>query len=98
MGHDPLFDALLVLAWLWLGMLGWRAWRQGRPAPLQTTPTSAKPLKKRAKAPPPFAGLTHKPLCETCGQTAEPRPPPLSAPPPRLTFLRGRRRTVDTGV
>jgi IS1 family transposase len=96
MGHDLLFDALLMLAWLWRGMLGWCAWRQGRPAPLQTMPTSAKPLKKRAKVPPPFAGLTHKPLCEACEQTAESRPQPLSAPPPRLTFPRGRRRTVDT--
>ena len=26
MGHDPLFDALLMLAWLWLGILVYRVW------------------------------------------------------------------------
>jgi hypothetical protein len=35
MGHDSLFNALLMFAWLWLCMLGWWAWRHGRPAPLQ---------------------------------------------------------------
>src|SRR5262245_8483517 len=34
MGHHSLFDALLMRAWLWLGRLGWGAWRHGRPASL----------------------------------------------------------------
>jgi hypothetical protein len=33
MGHDPLGDALLILACLWLGMLVWWVWRKGRSAP-----------------------------------------------------------------
>jgi IS1 family transposase len=96
MGHDSLFAALLMLAWLWLGMLGWWVWRHGRPAPLQATLTPAKSIKRRAKEPTPFPGLTHKPRCEACEHAVAPRLQPSSAPPPLLTFPRGRRRTVDT--
>jgi IS1 family transposase len=96
MGHDLLFDALLMLAWLWLCMLGWWAWRHGRPAPLQATPTPAKPIKKRAKEPIPFPGLIHKPCCEACEHAVALRLQASSGPPPLLTFPRGRRRTVNT--
>jgi IS1 family transposase/transposase-like protein len=96
MGHHPLFDALLMLAWLWLGLLVWWAWLKGRSVPARTTFLPAKPMRKRAKEPKPFVGLTHKLLCEACEQAAEPQPPTSSSPPPLLTSTRGRRRTIDT--
>ena len=51
MGHDLLFDVLLFLGLLWLSMLVYWAWLQGRPAASQTTPTPARPIKARSKAP-----------------------------------------------
>jgi hypothetical protein len=96
MGHDPLFDVLLFLGWLWLSMLVYWAWLQGRPAASQTTPTPARPIKTRSKAPTPFPGLMHKPLCDACEHAADARPQPPCAPPPLLMCTRGRRRTVDT--
>src|SRR5712691_7945633 len=96
MAHDPLFDALLMLAWLWLTILVWWVWRHRRPAPLQTTPTLAKPIKPRAKEPTPFAGLIHKPRCEACVHAVDLRLQPPCAPSPLLTFTRGRRHMVHT--
>src|SRR5262245_42692216 len=55
-----------------------------------------KPRRKCSKEPQPFTGLLHKPLCEACAQGAEARrKAPGGAPPPVVTFTRGRRRTVD---
>jgi IS1 family transposase len=96
MGHDQLFDDLLLLGALWLCMLLYWAWRQVRPAPCQTTPTPATPIKTRSKALKPFPGLTYKPPCEACAHATETRQQVPSAPPPRLTFTRGRRRAIDT--
>jgi hypothetical protein len=61
MGHDPLSNALLILACLWLGTLVWWAWLKGRSAPVQTTFPFAKAVRTRAKDPKPFAGLTKSP-------------------------------------
>ena len=55
-----------------------------------------KPRRTRSKEPKPFPGFIHKPLCETCEQGADTRLKTPSSPPPRITFPRGRRRTVDT--
>jgi hypothetical protein len=96
MGHDLLFDALLMLSWLWLCGLGWWAWRHGRPAPLQATPTPATPIKTRAKELTPCPGLIHQPRCDACEHAVALRLQASSAPPPLLTFPRGRRRTVNT--
>jgi IS1 family transposase len=96
MDHDQLFHALLLLGLLWLGMLLDWVWRQIRPAPFQTPPTLATPIKTSSTDPQPFSGLIHKPLCDACVHAAAPRPQAPSAPPPRLTYTRGRRRTVDT--
>jgi hypothetical protein len=41
-------------------------------------------------------GLIHKPACDACAHAVELRPQAPSAPPPRFTFTRGRRRQVDT--
>jgi hypothetical protein len=86
MGHHPLFDVLLMLAWLWLGLLVWWAWLKRRSVPALTIFLPAKPMSKRAKAPQPFVGLTHKPLCDACEQAAELQQPTPSSPPPVLTF------------
>ena len=45
----------------------------------------------------PFAGYTHKPECALCdhGMDSQPQEAP-GAPPPRMIFIRGRRRHVDT--
>lgn len=96
MGDDRLCDALLILVWLWLCILVYWAWLQGRPAPVQTTPLPTKRIKKRTKEPQPFPGLIHKPLCAACERTVAPRPQAPCVPPSQLTFTRGRRRTIDT--
>jgi hypothetical protein len=62
----------------------------------QATPITKAPRTKRA--PEPFAGLTHKPECPVCEQEAEMQPSTSTpnAPPPRMTFTRGRHRHVET--
>src|SRR5262249_31805957 len=54
-----------------------------------------KPRRKRSTEPKPFTGLLPKPLCDACEQGAAPPKGP-GAPPPVLTFTRGRQRPVDT--
>jgi IS1 family transposase len=58
--------------------------------------TPSTPQRKRSKAPKPFTGFVHKPFCDACEQGADARPKTPGAPPPLLTFTRGRQRTVDT--
>jgi transposase-like protein len=96
MGHDWLYHNLLLLGQLWLSMLLYWAWLRGRSATSPTFPSPAKPIKKRTQQPKPFAGLLYKPLCDACEHAADSRPQAPCAPPPRLTFTRGRHRTVDT--
>ena len=96
MGHDWFHQDRLLLGLLWLSMLLYWAWLRGRSATSPTLPSPAKPIKKRIQHPKPFAGLLRKPLCDACEHTAESRPQAPCALPPRLTFRRGRYRTVDT--
>src|SRR5262245_61745208 len=96
MGHDQLFDALLLLALLWLCLLLYWAWRRAQLAMDRSPSTAATPITKRSRDPKPFPGLIHKPYCDTCMHVAEPCPQAPSAPPPLLLCRRGRRRTVDT--
>ena len=97
MVSDLFFYELLLLGLLWLCvMLSW-VWPYDRAAPGLTTPTLAKPPRKRSRDPQPFPGLTRKPHCTACEQAAqEPAalPPPL--PPPPITSSRGRPCQVDT--
>src|SRR5882724_10195052 len=60
-----------------------------------TAPATPKPT-RRKREPNPFAGYTRKPECERCEHEVASHPQLLGAPPPRLTFTRGRRRQVDT--
>ena len=95
MGHDQLFDALLLLGLLWLSVLVYWVWLQRRLAASQTTPTPATPIKKRSQEPTPFVGLTHKPHCDACEHAIELHPQAPSSLPPLLTCTRGRQRTID---
>ncbi len=67
-------------------------WRWSRS---KTAPVTPKPM-RRKREPKPFAGYTRKPACELCEQDVASHPQLPGAPPPRLTFIRGRRRQVDT--
>jgi hypothetical protein len=96
MGHDWLSQNLLLFGLLWLSMLLCWAWLRGRPTTSPPTLTPAKPAKQRSKELTPFAGLLHKPLCEACEHADASRLQAPWAPPPVLTFTRGRRRVVDT--
>ena len=77
------FLLLLVLLPQWL----WRR-RQSPPAPPKPTRTKREPK--------PFAGFTRTPECDLCGRASAPHSPMPGAPPPRMTFTRGRRRHVET--
>lgn len=98
MGHDLFFHVLLLLGLLCLCLLLYGAWRRGRAATCQTTPTPAQPIKKRSCDPKPFPGLIHKPHCDTCEHATEPCHQVPSAPPPRMVSTRGRRRQVNTST
>jgi IS1 family transposase/transposase-like protein len=60
----------------------------------KTASTVLKPPRTK-REPKPFAGFIRKPQCDLCDREAEPHPLAPGAPPPRMTFTRGRRRHVD---
>src|SRR5215475_9585678 len=94
---SPLFFYQLgFLALLWLCIMLHYRWPSDRAAHRQSPSQPASPPHKRSREPTPFAGLTHKPLCDACEQAVEPGPLSPSAPPPRLSPTQGRRRQVDT--
>ena len=97
MEHDGLYDHLLLLGLLWLSMLLYWGWLRGRPVTSLPRSRLLYPSRNASKEPKPFAGLLYKPLCDACEQAAASRPHAPCAPPPPLTFTRGRRRTVETG-
>lgn len=74
---------LLILLPRWL-------WRRGQRAPTVPKRTRAQ------REPKPFAGYTRKPACELCDQGMDSQPQAPGAPPPRMSFTRGRRRHIDT--
>jgi transposase-like protein/IS1 family transposase len=76
-----------VFLLLLLLLTRWR-WRR------RQTATATPPRPKRE--PKPFAGYTRRPDCELCEQGMEPPPQMPDAPPPRMSFTRGRRRQVET--
>lgn len=82
----PFVYALFIL----LLLLILRFWRVDK-----STPEIPKPP-RRKREPKPFAGYTHKPDCELCEQAEVPPPQMPGAPPPQMTFTRGRPRQVDT--
>jgi hypothetical protein len=82
-----------LFAWVLLSLLALlccRFWQGGRRAPAVPKPPKGK------REPKPFAGYTRKPECEWCEQPVQVPPRAPGAPPPHMTFTRGRRRQVDT--
>ena len=92
---DLFFYQLGLFALVWLCLLLHWGWPSAADA-CPTTP--APPPPKRTREPKPFAGLTHKPPCDACAHTTDPRLHVSSAPPPRIIPTRGRRRQVDTSM
>jgi hypothetical protein len=97
MGHDLLFHALLLLEVLWFcALLRW-VWPRRRAALDQADGQPATRTYRRAADPPPFPGLTTRPLCAACEQAAQAHVARASSgPPPLMTSTRGRRRQVAT--
>jgi hypothetical protein len=86
---------LLLVALVLLCLLI-QVWWPDHPSP--TPPSSLKPdnpRRNRSKEPKPFTGYLHKPLCEACEKGIDTRPKVPRSPPPLLTFIRGRKRTVN---
>lgn len=90
-----LYQLLLIALVLICLML--HVWLPDDPPRAPTTSLEPhQPRRRRAKAPKPFTGLIHKPLCDACEQGLDARPQGPGAPPPVVIFTRGRRRSVDT--
>jgi transposase-like protein/IS1 family transposase len=92
MRSDPICALVVGIVLILLVVWSRRLCRSGKSTPAATKTPRA------TREPTPFAGLTRKPDCPACEQEAEIQPsasaPP--APPPRMTFPRGRRRHIDT--
>jgi hypothetical protein len=92
MRSDLVFALVVGVVLMLLVILSRRLCHSGK-----ATPASAKPPRAK-RDPKAFAGLTRKPECLVCEQEAESQPSTSApnAPPPRMTFTRGRRRDVET--
>jgi transposase-like protein len=90
MPSDLAFSLVTGVVLMLLVVLSHWLWRGGKAAPAATKTPQAR------RDPTPFAGLTRKPLCEACEQGAGSHLPAPGAPPPHMTFTRGRRRHIDT--
>jgi IS1 family transposase/transposase-like protein len=92
MRSDLVFALAVGVLLTLLIILSRRLCRSGKATPAATKPPRA------TRDPKPFAGLTRKPDCSACEQEAGVQPSASAphAPPPRMTFTRGRRRHVDT--
>src|SRR6266511_5660192 len=92
------FYQLVLLGLLWLCLLLHYTWPNDSPSEGRPPATPARLHHKRTREPAPFAGLTHKPLCDACEHAQVPSPQGPGCPPPRLVSTRGRRRQVDTSM
>jgi hypothetical protein len=72
MSLELLFDQLMLVGLLWLCLLLHRLWLHDRAAPGPKGPRPATPGFQRSREPKPFAGLTVKPHCAACAQSATP--------------------------
>ena len=90
------FSLMVVLGFLWIFFMLHVAWPSQCPATPQRPVEPILPPHKRSNEPQSFAGLIHKPLCDACEHAAEARPQAPAAPPPLITFTRGRPRTIDS--
>ena len=96
MAPNLLFYQLLLVALVVICLLLHVGWPDAPRAIPATSPKPHKRRRKRSTEPTPFPGFIHKPLCAACERGADTRPQAPGAPPPVITFTRGRRRTVDT--
>jgi hypothetical protein len=87
---DPVFYAFTCIVLIFRVFFCGRLRRSGRSAP--AAPQSPRPTRD----PKPFRGLTRKPACDLCDRASALYSPAPGAPPPRMTFTRGRRRQVET--
>src|SRR5262245_61893952 len=89
---DPICALVVGVVLMLLVVLARRRCRSGKSLPAATKPPRA------TREPKPFAGFTRKPDCPACAQEAglQPSASAPNAPPPRITFTRGRHRHVDT--
>jgi hypothetical protein len=96
MAQHLVFYPLLLIALRVICLLIHVWWPDTPRATLHRPLNPDKPRRKRSKAPQPFPGLRHNPLCEACEYRLDARPMAPGAPPPVMRFTRGRQRTVDT--
>ena len=96
MAQNLVFYQLLLIALVLICLIIHVWWPDAPRATLHRPLKPDKPRRKRSTEPKPFPGLLHKPLCEACEQSRDARPTAPGAPPPVMSFTRGRRRTVDT--
>jgi hypothetical protein len=81
MVSDLFFSELLLFGLLWLCVMLHYGWRGDCSAGPQRAFKPATSPRKRSRAPKLFPGLTYKPPCATCEQTAQqPAAPPPPAP------------------
>jgi IS1 family transposase len=98
---DVLFSTLLTLLLMggvWLCLLLHWVWPYDRAVFCQRPSMPATPRRKRSQEPQPFAGLTTKPHCAPCEQSAAPLKPPPPAPPEPMPVPNRRPRQVDTST
>jgi hypothetical protein len=93
---DPLVSTLLLVGWLWLGLMLHVVWPDDRATSGHPTSLPAKAPRQRSTASPPLPGLTPKPPWAACEPATASRPqapwaplPPASphAEPPRGEHL-----------
>ena len=96
MAPNLLFYQLLLVSLVLICLLIHVGWPDGPRVAPQMPRKPNTPRRQRSTEPKPFTGFIYKPLCEACEQGADKRPKAPGAPPPLMTFTRGRRRTVDT--
>jgi IS1 family transposase/transposase-like protein len=92
MRSDPILALVVGVVLMLMVVLSRWCCRSGKTILAATKPPRA------TREPKPFAGFTRKPDCPACAQEAglQPSASAPNAPPPRLTFTRGRHRHVDT--
>jgi IS1 family transposase len=91
------FYQLVLFALVCLVLILHALWSRDRKVEYRSLPKSLAPLRKRSKAPKPFAGLTHKPYCAACEEATHLKlPPPV--PPDPMSMSHRRPRRIDTSM
>jgi IS1 family transposase len=91
-----IFYKLLLVALLGLCFLLHVLWPNERATAGPTPPKPPPPPRKRSQEPKLLTGLIHKPLCDACEQATDSHPKAPGAPPPLITYTRGRKRSINT--